>query len=432
MKLVQASASLALLGSLFLSAPNGSTALKCGIAGVTNQCIGDNDVRYDSDASYNLKNPAEFWGKFQGPYYGTITNSMPDFSPNSNRTFQFGSFDYTDTKRFVNFTVDGSRFIYNSMVMAKSNTPGGPGLVLPAEVYFTSTFEKDGSAVLSAFSYGFWGGDDLPSMNSTLTPIGGNILQGVAQNQYETYYCTTSDCSLIQYYYEAYTPIDGAVSLNRRQGGLMTRVDLPTWKTKIENAYAEFNIPTMEDAQIKIPYLYQPFPSKDANLEFTSGYKYSEEEWMEYDPVFGTSPYAEPDGVLTGGFIAGITIGSVIVAFAIFYFIYKRGVEAREKRVKAAVAKSIAKNMEFSHSKNLSPSELETMFKKIDTDGSGDISKDEIKNLVDDAGVANMSEKDYAILFSSIDIDGNGTLNFAEFSAFFAAISNEHEEFDNA
>ena len=120
----------------------------------------------------------------------------------------------------------------------------------------TSTFEKDGSAVLNAFSNVFWGGDDLPNQNSTLTPIGGKILQGVSGSEYETYYCTTSDCSLIQYYYEAYTPIDGAVSLNRRQGGLMTRVDLPTWKTKIENAYAELNIPTMEDAQIIFSHLY--------------------------------------------------------------------------------------------------------------------------------------------------------------------------------
>jgi len=433
MKLVQASASLALLGSLYLSAPNGSTALKCGIAGVTNQCIGDNDVRYDSDASYNLEDQDELWGKISGLYYGTLSQRLPDFSPYSNRTFAFGSFDYSNPERFVNLTVDGSRFVYNAVFMAKSNTPGGPGMVLPTEAYYTSTFEKDGGAELNAFTNGFWSGDDLPSQNSKLTPIGGKILQGVNDFAYETYYCTTPDCSLMQVYFEIYTqPIDGAVSLEFRQGGLMTRVDLSTWKTKIENAYAELNIPTMEDAQIKLPYLYQPFPSKDANLESTSGYKYSEEEWMEYDPVFGTSPYAEPDGVLTGGFIAGITIGSVIVAVAIFYFIYKRGVEAREKRVKAAVAKSIAKNMEFSHSKNLSPSELETMFKKIDTDGSGDISKDEIKNLVDDAGVANMSEKDYAILFSSIDINGNGTLDFAEFSAFFAAICNEHEEFDNA
>ena len=54
MKFVNPSASLALLGSLFLGAPTGSAALKCGIAGVTKQCLGKTDVRYDSDASYDL------------------------------------------------------------------------------------------------------------------------------------------------------------------------------------------------------------------------------------------------------------------------------------------------------------------------------------------------------------------------------------------
>lgn len=34
-----------------------------------------------------------------------------------------------------------------------------------------------------------------------------------------------------------------------------------------------------------------------------------------------------------------------------------------------------------------------------------------------------MSDNDYDILFASLDIDGNGTLDFAEFSAFFVAIS---------
>ena len=44
------------------------------------------------------------------------------------------------------------------------------------------------------------------------------------------------------------------------------------------------------------------------------------------------------------------------------------------------------------------------------------------------------SEKDYDILFASIDIDGYGTLDFAEFSVFFAAISSggAAEDFNEA
>merc|ERR1712238_343808 len=106
---------------------------------------------------------------------------------------------------------------------------------------------------------------------------------------------------------------------------------------------------------------------------------------------------------------------------------FKRGLEAREKRVKAAVLKSIAKSMTVTMSKNLSPRELEDIFKKIDTDGNGSISKDEVKGLVDEAGVANMSERDYNILFDSIDLDENGTLDFAEFCAFFTSIASSDD-----
>merc|ERR1712238_579541 len=95
-----------------------------------------------------------------------------------------------------------------------------------------------------------------------------------------------------------------------------------------------------------------------------------------------------------------------------------------------AVLKSIAKSMTVTMSKNLSPLELENMFKKIDADGNGSISKAEVKGLVDEAGVANMSERDYNVLFGSIDLDENGTLDFAEFCAFFASISSS-DSFDD-
>ena len=137
MKFVHASASLALLSSLFLSAPTGSAALKCGIAGVTKQCLGKSDVRYDSDASYDLADQDDFWGDFSGLYVGDYTYAAPDWSLLTERTFNTlpGSYDFSALKRFVNFTVSGSRFHYKVLTMAKSSIPGMPGVVLPSEVY---------------------------------------------------------------------------------------------------------------------------------------------------------------------------------------------------------------------------------------------------------------------------------------------------------
>ena len=137
MKFVNPSASLALLGSLFLGAPSVSKALKCGIAGVTKQCLGKTDVRYDPDASYDLADQKEFWGDFSGLYVGDDAYALPDWSPFTERAIDGipGSFDFSDIRRFTNFTVSGSRFNYKTVILAKSNTPGIPGLVIPYEVY---------------------------------------------------------------------------------------------------------------------------------------------------------------------------------------------------------------------------------------------------------------------------------------------------------
>ena len=138
MKFVHASASLALLSSLFLSAPTGSEALKCGIAGVTKQCLGKTDVRYDASASYGLADQDELWGDLSGLYYGDFTTALSDWSLLSERTFPSfpgASFDFSAARRFVNFTVDGSRFHFKVLVMAKSNNPAIPGIQLPGEIY---------------------------------------------------------------------------------------------------------------------------------------------------------------------------------------------------------------------------------------------------------------------------------------------------------
>lgn len=213
------------------------------------------------------------------------------------------------------------------------------------------------------------------------------------------------------------------------------KVELKEWMEGVAQTYIDVNVPPPEAPIIDSPSFVQPFDASTATThpEFPTGYMFTEDDWKTGgDPQLGVSPYVEPDGVLTGGFIAGVTIGSIIVAVAVFSFLYKRGIAAREERVKQAVAKSIAKNMNFTTHKALTPAELQNMFDKIDVNHDGALSKEEIKGLVEEAGVATMSDNDIDILFSSIDFDGNGSLDFTEFAAFFAAIaSKEGDEFDD-
>ena len=280
-------------------------------------------------------------------------------------------------------------------------------------------------------------GDDA----MTITPIGGRASLRLTPegNITSIHYCLDDDCEQYSLNTDVYTVDDatGERYASHFVRAIFTRVDEDTWLSELNKALDDFNIPSPDTPFTVVPgfdgpNFVKPFdPTKpDSAPECYTLVCPTEDYWKTRDPALLTSPYVEPDGVLTGGFIAGVTIGSIIIACAIFYYIYKRGVEARERRVKAAVLKSIAQTMNITASKALSPQELESMFQKIDADGNGNLSKDEVKGLVEDAGVAEMADRDYDVLFSSIDLDGNGTLDFAEFCAFFASIAVEEEDID--
>jgi len=450
---------LAFLGSVLSLLPTQSLALKCGIKGITEPCIGATDVRYDRDVSFDLKEQNEIWKLIEGLYMGEGCVYNADGTPQNEayaiipKEIGLGTYNLCNSKIFFRFTVIGSRISLNHYSISKHNADGTafggqlPGIVYPTDGYYTSTFEKDGGvsmlgAVL-AWNQNFTVAEEATSMN----PVAGKALFGVTddneigKNNYHSMYCVDSDCNHVNTYAEQYIvdPETGSATVNLFTRESLKKVNKETWMAGMNQAFIDYNVPTPESPfdlspDFNVSFFTQPFdPTTTATIPecFTLACP-TEDDWKSADPVFGKTPYIEPNGVLTGGFIAGITIASIVIAVAIFSYIYKRGVEAREKRVKEAVLKSIAKSMTVTMSKNLSPRELENMFKKIDTDGNGSISKAEVKGLVDEAGVANMSERDYNVLFGSIDLDENGTLDFAEFCAFFASISSSDNFDDDA
>ena len=77
------------------------------------------------------------WGDFSGLYYGVTANFLPDGSPSTDVMIDGlpGSFDFSNARRFLNFTVSRSRFHYKTLFEVKSNTPGMFGIVYPYETY---------------------------------------------------------------------------------------------------------------------------------------------------------------------------------------------------------------------------------------------------------------------------------------------------------
>lgn len=305
----------------------------------------------------------------------------------------------------------------------------------------TSTFEKDGSARLLGTNAGFQTVFTAKTVNNTVAPVSGNTLLGterlvsnvngveIVTEVYQTVYCFDETCSKANGYRETYVtnPENGVKTSTGFSKATMRKVTTKQeWFETMDQVFTETNLPdTALTPALDSPYFKKPFDPAATNPkapECFGGVCPSEEDWRTYDPEYGTSPYVEPPGVLTGGFIAIVSVASILIALAIFYVVYKRGVERREQRLKEAVMGSIAKQMGMTTNRELSPDELEEMFNSIDADHNGNLSREEIKELVTKAGMVEMSERDYDILIASIDLDGNGTLSFAEFCAFYASI----------
>jgi len=437
---------IALIKTLFGILSTQCAALKCGINWVTEPCIGDTDSRYNPDASYNLKEQNQLWKSLEGLYVqdecdydGTTgeeeTSIFLSLMP---KEMGMGSWSVCDVKGFMNITVNGSRAYFEKFSVMKNNADGvggvqNPSLVYPYSFYASSTFEKNGQADSLSFALGYAPESRLDKTPPMLTPVGDRALLGLTTEddgggRLILFYCVDAECSKMNGYFENYELDDNGVrSVSRftRSTGKKVK-NKEAWMDEWSKTYADYNIPSRDEATLlfKNSYFTQPFDlgTSDATTECSTNCP-NETEWQSYDPVFGNSPYAEPNGVLMGGFIALITILTVVVATTLFYVIYKRGMDAREKRVKEAVLKSIAETMSIQLSKNLTPAELSKMFEEIDVDGNGHLDKNEVKALVEKAGVTNMTDRDYQVLFNSIDIDHNGVLNFTEFCAFFASIS---------
>mmetsp|Transcript_21488 Transcript_21488/g.32649 ORF Transcript_21488/g.32649 Transcript_21488/m.32649 type:complete len:482 (-) Transcript_21488:45-1490(-) len=458
-----------IISTILATSPTQSAAIKCGIKGVTKPCIrdADNMDRYSANVSYNLTEQNSFWKSLEGLYVQDMNFFFEDGTPETNYTAGLpeglGTFDMSKAKAFVNITVDGSRFYYHRYVMAKHNSDGPedmqlPGLVHPFDLYAASTFEKNGEAKSMGIIQGY--GNELKLVSAgenpaTLNPIDDEIFlivvpatnidttnHPVADRSYEVYDCTDPDCNKFKTYNEGYigllqdeesTP-PHHIRYSRTSS---TKVDIDTWMEEFNNVFTEFSIPPPNDPLLvtltnpninfnfNIPTFTQPFdPSKSESTPacFTLACP-TEDDWKLADPYLGTSPYIEPDGLLAGGFIAGVTTACIVSALLLFFTIYKRGVMARENRVKEVVLISLATTMSLKITQTLSVEDLQEMFEKIDIDGNGSLDKDEMKGLVEEAGVKNMSDRDYDLLFASIDLDGNGTLDFVEFCAFFASIS---------
>ena len=140
------SASLALMSVVAPLLPHQSSALSCGINGVTKPCLGETDIRYDPDASLNIKDQTDFWVDgfviAEQVLYsaGGEKQSAVPLNETMPLNIDLGTYDYSKMKIFGNITIAGTRHITHQYDLTKHNGdgvtgPGFPGLVSPYDIY---------------------------------------------------------------------------------------------------------------------------------------------------------------------------------------------------------------------------------------------------------------------------------------------------------
>jgi len=412
-----------------LFSPNSAQALKCGTA-ITKDCIGDEDIRYDADASNDLADQADVWKILPGLY---IEDSY--FYDNKGEPIKLDNetgFLSFPLKSFTNITVSGSRFYMHQYLVA-NNAYTGVGGCLLADGWYTSTFEKDGSA--QALSIRNWNDNNtvfkatnpdlrlFPVNDRTVYGSGESSSTGAFLQQSTT--CANEVCdALLRSSETSVKGKNGQPTLNTFSRSLNSiRVDEEEFISTMNALFDEYNIPF--DNSFGYPFMR---PADVSTAECASGVCPSEEDWQTIDPNFNKSPYQEPDASLTAGFIAGITIASFAIVAAIAYMYHRHIVNEREQRLKTSFARAVAATINTrATAGDLSPEDLKNEFDSIDTDENGTVSKEELRSFFADSSVVEIDDKDFDVLFASIDLDGNAILDFSEFCSFFAYIRGDFD-----
>ena len=408
--------------------------------------MGDTDPRYDPDVSYDLKEQSGYYVNTQGLYvsleYKYVANGMPALNGplgSEPGAESFGNFSFFPSILFRNITVNGPRMQLSTYEIFTS-TEGKPGVISRRDAYYVSTFEKNGQCV----RFGNTGITEQGTSNNqtvknepeyftATSDTTGGLHQYIAARKvmYQATYLAdgTSMSRTTTAYNQAEVGQRSLYYLNRSDG---TRIkDESAWLADFEKKMDEANVWSTAFAPPMIPLDYMRPTKSIATLQCTNPNQdlcATEEDWREMDPNFNDTPYVEPNGVLTGGFIAAITISSIVVAAAIFYAVNRILMGKQEQRLKTAFSAAVSRHIDGGLTSSLSPEKVSKLFHDVDIDNNGNISKAELKQLMNEDGLGSLSDKDFNMMFSTIDLDGNGNVNFMEFTAFFASLPTGDEQ----
>jgi Ca2+-binding EF-hand superfamily protein len=214
-----------------------------------------------------------------------------------------------------------------------------------------------------------------------------------------------------------YNLSDG-VKVSSRNIANMTRVDdAASWIQYFEDYTANYNVTKATKNTVQLPVNGQCLVNDDGCPTTTT--------WCaagDAHPDCGPTPYNEDTTVNAGvvaGFVVAVAFALIVTIVGTFRRIQKKKMEEQKKRLRNQFARRIAASVHISNAEEaLSMDALMKEFSRIDTDGSGGISREELHNFIMDKKVGSISEADFNALFTVLDIDDSGFVEFIEFCAF--------------
>jgi len=422
-------------------------ALECG-GPISTPCLGDSDIRYDSNYLVDLIAQDPLWDAFEGYWkitsFITVDNEGNRIVPLVRDPDTFGRGPYGERIAFYNHTFNGSRFEGNRYYLhapapqefcdrTQNVTPpllnvfgdgecGVNGLLTAATFYGTSNYEKNG--ILDVFrntgAYSpFEGPLDTVDPPSAYANVGEadmiqtSVLYPISQSA--SFHFTGEEKTGFQ----ATSTTYNMITEKRGDTALISAVKITEaeFVEQLEEAYEEYGI--LDSDRYAIPFNDPFYPT--------------ENEWcgeVGKDPSCTMTPYQEPVASLKPGAIAGITVFIVFIVAASSFFFYRHKLDQQKTRIRAQFVRTVAENITIGPSAAaISPEMLLKEFEAIDSGNhDGYIQKEELRVFVKSGKMGSISDSDFAPLWSAMDIDNDGKIDFVEFCTFLSSCGKEIEQ----
>lgn len=446
----------------------------------SNRCNSKGDIRYDPTVSADIEALNPLFGKSTGFWEGILTyyeeggdgfkRTQPSWSieglPNG---LGPKPYSFNNIKIFFNVTASGTRLEQHYVVIhepaplsfciipppelpppapvfkntANDGICGINGHMWGADAFKVSTHEK--SDVLLGVA-GTFAPPGMKYKDKTMS-VGEYVLSNVLYQDVDvvsTSWPTSSDEDELLYQSQTWTfdptadsalielnnyflGSSGSLSIDQKILHKMTRVDdAETWLQNIEEAADAANVTDSTRKSITIPI-------NTCIVENNPGcLKQTDSIWCEAgdaSPLCGPTPYIENTTVNAVVVTTVAVVLSVSVVGIAAYALHRYFSRKQKRLIQLRMIRGIAQNITISSAPGqLNAETLQKEFELIDRDKGGTITKDEMKQWLEDGKLGEISDKDFNSMWVAMDIDGDGAIDFVEFASFLSSCGEAFDE----